>query len=69
MWKIFSVICETTEETFVCPEVGGNGNYADPATCRRFYQVFFFFFTRYHNLLRIKFTKIKKNILFAVWFF
>ncbi|KAL5245054.1 hypothetical protein ACI65C_012464 [Semiaphis heraclei] len=32
------VLCETAEETFVCPEVGGNGNYADPATCRRFYQ-------------------------------
>lgn len=33
--------CETAGETFVCPESGGNGNYADPATCRRFYQVLF----------------------------
>lgn len=24
---------------FVCPEGAGNGNFADPATCRRFYQV------------------------------
>jgi hypothetical protein len=35
------VLSETAGETFVCPEIGGNGNYADPATCRRFYQVFF----------------------------
>lgn len=28
------------EEDFVCPEgTQGNGNFADPATCRRFYQV------------------------------
>jgi len=27
------------EEEYVCPENSGNGNYADPATCRRFYQV------------------------------
>lgn len=27
-------------EEFVCPEgTQGNGNFADPATCRRFYQV------------------------------
>lgn len=38
--NVFLVLCETAGETFVCPEVGGNGNYADPATCRRFYQVF-----------------------------
>lgn len=30
-------------EQFVCPEgTQGNGNFADPATCRRFYQVRFF---------------------------
>lgn len=34
-----AVLCENPEETFACPETGGNGNYADPATCRRFYQV------------------------------
>lgn len=27
------------ETEFVCPEGQGNGNFADPATCRRFYQV------------------------------
>lgn len=27
------------EAEFVCPEGQGNGNFADPATCRRFYQV------------------------------
>ena len=27
------------EKEFVCPEGAGNGNFADPATCRRFYQV------------------------------
>lgn len=42
--NLFLALCETTGETFVCPEVGGNGNYADPATCRRFYQVFFLTF-------------------------
>ncbi|KAL0267516.1 UNVERIFIED_CONTAM: hypothetical protein PYX00_009768 [Menopon gallinae] len=26
------------EKEFTCPEDAGNGNYADPATCRRFYQ-------------------------------
>uniref|UniRef100_A0A1B6H8U7 Chitin-binding type-2 domain-containing protein n=1 Tax=Homalodisca liturata TaxID=320908 RepID=A0A1B6H8U7_9HEMI len=26
------------EVEFVCPEGQGNGNFADPATCRRFYQ-------------------------------
>lgn len=38
-----TVKCEENidETPFVCPEVGGNGNYADPATCRRFYQVYF----------------------------
>lgn len=42
-YKIFLVICAdaANETPFTCPEVGGNGNYADPATCRRFYQVFF----------------------------
>lgn len=27
------------DEEFRCPEGQGNGNFADPATCRRFYQV------------------------------
>lgn len=27
------------DEEFKCPEGQGNGNFADPATCRRFYQV------------------------------
>lgn len=27
------------KEEFECPEALGNGNYADPVTCRRFYQV------------------------------
>ncbi|KAG8231417.1 hypothetical protein J437_LFUL012427, partial [Ladona fulva] len=26
------------EEDYTCPEDSGNGNYADPVTCRRFYQ-------------------------------
>ncbi|XP_046388166.1 chitin deacetylase 1 [Ischnura elegans] len=26
------------EEEYTCPEDSGNGNYADPVTCRRFYQ-------------------------------
>lgn len=26
------------EKEFLCPEGAGNGNFADPATCRRFYQ-------------------------------
>ena len=26
------------KKEFECPENGGNGNFADPATCRRFYQ-------------------------------
>ncbi|KAF4521597.1 hypothetical protein B566_EDAN001317 [Ephemera danica] len=26
------------EKDFICPEGEGNGNFADPATCRRFYQ-------------------------------
>ncbi|CAH2211386.1 jg21353, partial [Pararge aegeria aegeria] len=31
---------EKEAEEFVCPEgTQGNGNFADPATCRRFYQV------------------------------
>lgn len=29
------------KEEFVCPTGFGNGNFADPATCRRFYQVIF----------------------------
>jgi len=40
-FNLFLVLSENADETFVCPEVGGNGNYADPATCRRFYQVIF----------------------------
>lgn len=31
---------EEKKEEFTCPQGVGNGNYADPATCRRFYQVF-----------------------------
>nr|CAD7588525.1 unnamed protein product [Timema genevievae] len=27
------------EKEFECPEGAGNGNFADPVTCRRFYQV------------------------------
>lgn len=27
------------QEEFTCPEATGSGNFADPATCRRFYQV------------------------------
>jgi hypothetical protein len=27
------------EKEYECPEGEGNGNFADPATCRRFYQV------------------------------
>lgn len=30
---------EKKGEEFTCPEGQGNGNFADPATCRRFYQV------------------------------
>lgn len=30
---------EKKDEQFKCPEGQGNGNFADPATCRRFYQV------------------------------
>lgn len=34
----------TTERVeFKCPSGYGNGNFADPATCRRFYQVSCFF--------------------------
>nr|CAH7729243.1 unnamed protein product [Callosobruchus chinensis] len=29
---------DNTKEEFVCPIATGNGNYADPATCKRFYQ-------------------------------
>lgn len=29
---------EKKEEEFQCPQATGNGNFADPATCRRFYQ-------------------------------
>lgn len=42
--SIFSVNCqkskseENKKEEFTCPEGQGNGNFADPATCRRFYQ-------------------------------
>jgi hypothetical protein len=32
---------EKEKEEFVCPTNVGNGNFADPATCRRFYQVKF----------------------------
>lgn len=32
---------EKKSEEFLCPEGVGNGNFADPATCRRFYQVIF----------------------------
>ncbi|XP_065337290.1 chitin deacetylase 1 [Cloeon dipterum] len=31
-------IRRATESEYTCPEGGDNGNYADPATCRRFYQ-------------------------------
>jgi len=27
------------KEEFECPANAGNGNFADPVTCRRFYQV------------------------------
>jgi hypothetical protein len=27
------------EKEYLCPEGEGNGNFADPVTCRRFYQV------------------------------
>lgn len=30
---------EKKQEEFECPQGAGNGNFADPATCRRFYQV------------------------------
>lgn len=30
---------ETANEDFICPEGQGNGNFADPASCKRFYQV------------------------------
>jgi len=45
---IFSVHCQKNkkdddkkDEEFKCPEGQGNGNFADPATCRRFYQVIY----------------------------
>lgn len=39
---LFTVNCQKEKDTepYVCPEgTQGNGNFADPATCRRFYQV------------------------------
>lgn len=45
---IFPVHCQKNkkdedkkDEEFRCPEGQGNGNFADPATCRRFYQVIY----------------------------
>lgn len=43
MFYIFAVRCQSektkVEEEFQCPLATGSGNYADPATCKRFYQV------------------------------
>jgi hypothetical protein len=39
----FKRATEKTEPEYTCPEDGGNGNFADPATCRRFYQVTWIF--------------------------
>lgn len=37
--KNFSNYFSAQKSDYVCPEGYGNGNFADPATCRRFYQV------------------------------
>lgn len=39
------------KEEFECPPNSGNGNFADPVTCRRFYQV------------KKKSTKKSKNLI------
>lgn len=38
---LFFIAAQKTPEEFKCPENDGNGNYADPATCRKFYQVWY----------------------------
>ncbi|XP_057341564.1 chitin deacetylase 1 [Microplitis mediator] len=45
VFAVIAVNCQKTkkedekkDEEFTCPEGQGNGNFADPATCRRFYQ-------------------------------
>lgn len=47
---------EKKDEEFTCPEGQGNGNFADPATCRRFYQVSFFFFFAMKKSILIRFV-------------
>lgn len=48
------------EPEFVCPEGQGNGNFADPATCRRFYQVLL----HAHHSILLKMTR--KSFIFCV---
>lgn len=36
--KVYTTPATIVREEFLCPTNFGNGNYADPATCRRFYQ-------------------------------
>lgn len=47
---------EKKDEEFTCPEGQGNGNFADPATCRRFYQVInylaFYFILKINSQLK-----------------
>lgn len=57
---IFSVHCQKNkkdedkkDEEFRCPEGQGNGNFADPATCRRFYQVIHIINLSSNNYIRI----------------
>lgn len=44
------------KKDFECPSGYGNGNFADPANCRRFYQV----------NQTIRFIERKKNILHSI---
>ncbi|KAH1026937.1 hypothetical protein HUJ05_000526 [Dendroctonus ponderosae] len=38
IYRIFTVDGQKKEDDFQCPSATGTGNFADPATCRRFYQ-------------------------------
>lgn len=52
------------EPEFVCPEGQGNGNFADPATCRRFYQVLL----HAHHAIPTPFIgDDEKKVHFFVW--
>lgn len=45
MYDFLAQSKDNKQEVFECPTNAGNGNFADPVSCRRFYQVKFVTFS------------------------